>query len=280
MQLDVVRSFKQDVLDRLSHLSGDRFNVELVDVREPRSNFCPLYCVTTVRDKNRDKNRGRKEVLISAGIHGEEPAGVYALLKFLEEDVQDFLDDYRFMVFPCINPFGFEHNHRFSPAGLNINRQFGIKTVCREANAVVMTLVQKMGRDRFICTIDLHETDPNFVGEGFKPEDNPKGFYMWEVCPDRGLRIGDRVIESIEEVVPVCKWDSIYKDKNSGGVIWYPEGCGNPVYAQGTTLEAYLNANYTSQSFTLETPCGWHMNQRIFAHRAALRKILELKRDA
>ena len=133
---------------------------------------------------------------------------------------------------------------------------------------------------KFVCTIDLHETDPNYVGEGFTRKDNPKEFYMWEVCPDKNLRIGDGVVKSVEKVVPVCRWDRIYKDINSNGVIWYPEGCANEVYAQRTTLEGFLADNYTLQAFTLETPCGWHMDQRVLAHSTAIRSILELKRNA
>ncbi len=219
-----------------------------------------------------------KNVCISAGVHGDEPAGVYALLNFLEHDVHDFLGDYRFLIFPCINPFGFEHGHRFNQEGLDTNREFKRGSSCNEANAV-MRVLRRRGR-QFVFTVDLHETDPEWTSEGCKPEDNPKEFYVWEVCPDKNLRVGGKVIERLKEFVPICKWDTIYDDINSGGVIWYPEGCMNPIYAQRTTLEGFLADHYTPQSFTLETPCGWQINQRVFAHQLALRSILELKRRA
>lgn len=274
-----IRSYKRDVLDNLSNLvlaKTKKFSVEFVGCadRQFGTSAYPLFCVTV--GDSQDTNL--KDVLISAGVHGEEPAGVYALLKFLEEDLFDFAGDYRFTLFPCINPFGFEHGCRFNSKGININREFKKDSLCREAKKVMDVLSRKARK--FVCTVDLHETDPNYIGEGFTAEDNPKEFYMWEVCPDKSIRIGDKVIQNVERVMPVCRWDRIYQDVNCGGVIWYPEGCNNKTYAAGTTLEGYLAYNFTPQAFTLETPCGWPMDKRVLAHRTALRNILEFKRNA
>ena len=276
MELMRVRSYRHVLSFFYSNVlakTAKRCSVEFIGWADRGLGAYPLFCIT-VGDS---RDAGLKDVLISAGIHGEEPAGVYALLKFLAEDISDFTDDYRFLIFPCINPFGFEHNQRLNQEGMNINREFKKDSLCREANRVMTTLGRKARK--FLCTIDLHETDPNYIGESFTEADNPQEFYMWEACPDKSLRIGDEVILNVERRVPVCRWDRIYDDINNDGVIWYPEGCLNRVYAQGTTLEAFLNANYTPQAFTIETPCGWPMEQRVLAHRVALRSILELKRS-
>ena len=268
--LKVGRSYEKQVLERLFDAIKSFREVSFVSIG--KSGEYPLFCVTI----GSHLNPNLKDVLISAGIHGEEPAGIFALLRFLEKDIADFLDDFRFTIFPCINPFGFERGYRFNEEGLDINREFGKETLCVEANKVTEHL--KLRNRQFVCTIDLHETDPNDARKDFVEEANPTEFYMWEVCPDKNLRVGDRVIEKIERFIPVCKWETIYEDKNNGGVIWYPEGCGNQIYAERTTLEGFLADNYTPQSFTLETPCGWQMAGRIFAHRTALKSILELKR--
>src|SRR3989344_24289 len=211
MGLVKIRSYRNEVLSHLSSQvlaqTAKGFSVGFIGWADHSPSTYPLFCITFGDSRNTEL----KDVLISAGIHGEEPAGVYALLKFLKEDISDFVADYRFLIFPCINPLE---------------------------------------------------------------------FYIWEVCTDKNLRIGDGVVKSVEKVVPVCRWDRIYKDINSNGVIWYPEGCANEVYAQRTTLEGFLADNYTPQAFTIETPCGWHMDQRVLAHRTALRSILELKRNA
>jgi len=282
VELTEKRSYEK-VIDRLYNAikhHRDMSFVSMGSVTCPSDTY-PLFCVTI---GNRfDSNL--KDVLISAGVHGEEPAGVFALLKFLEEDVSEFMDEFRFLIFPCINPFGFEYNNRFNSQPdpnhegkyMNINREFKKGTLCAEVK-VVMTQLEMRSR-QFVCTIDLHETDPNYFDEESTCDDNPKEFYMWESCLDKNLRIGDRVIKSIESVIPVCRWDEIYKDISSDGVIWYPEGCKNETFAERTTFEVFLADNYTPQAFTLETPCGWHINQRVFAHQLALRSILELKRS-
>ncbi len=277
MGLVKVRSYREEVLEPLFTMARRNlnFSIESMGFVDHGLVTYPLFCVSVTGGTVKEK----RDVLISGGIHGEEPAGVYSVMKFLESDLHSFLDEYRFLIFPCINPFGFEHNYRFNSDRVDINRQFKPKTDCWEAVKVVRILSRF--RRRFVCTIDLHETDPNWADEGFTAADNPHTFYMWESCADKSIRVGDRVTDVVRRMAPVCDWAKIYGDASSyPGVIWYPEGCGNPVYAQGTTLEAYLNANYTPQSFTLETPCGWDMEKRVAVNLAAVRTILELKRNA
>ncbi len=51
---------------------------------------------------------GKLGVTISAGMHGDEPAGVEAALKFLEMHAENspLLSRFDFIVFPCDNPSG------------------------------------------------------------------------------------------------------------------------------------------------------------------------------
>lgn len=276
MALTKIRSYRKEVIEPLFALGKRNLNfwTEFMGSVRCEQDIYPLFYVTIAAKGVVNP----KDVLISAGVHGEEPAGVYALLKFLREEVSDFLGDYRFLVFPCINPFGFEHGHRFNPYGIDINRHFKPDTNCHEAAKVIQVL-SKLER-RFAFSVDLHETDPDWASEGFTAADNPHTFYMWETAFDKSIRIGDKVVEEVGRIAPLCDWPKIYKDTNHGGIIWYPEDCSNPVYALGTTLDGFLGANYTPQSFTLETPCGWDMEKRVTTHLVALRKILELKRNA
>lgn len=275
MSLKRIRSYRGEVLDRLPDLNKNKgVSIEFVGTVDCKVADYPLFCVTIGNSQNHDL----KDVFISAGVHGGEPAGVYALLRFLENDINDFTNNYRFLIFLCVNPFGFEHDYRFNAKDVDVNRQFKSDTGCYEASKVIQVLA-RFAR-KFTCTIDLHETNSNWSDEVFTTADNPGTFYMWETASDKSIRIGDRVVEEVKKIVPVCDWAKIYGDTNHRGVIWYPEGCGNPVYAQGTTLDAYLNANYTPQSFTLETPCEWSMEERVRVNIVAVRKILELKLNA
>lgn len=281
MELTKARSYREEVLQVLfnmerktDHKNVD-FAVQFMGFVNEELMLYPLFFLSIVGKEVVNP----KDVFISAGVHGEEPAGVYTLLKFLEHDVYDFLGDYCFLIFPCINPFGFEHNYRFNSNGIDVNRQFKLDSISHEADKV-MKVLSRFDRMKFVCTIDLHETDPNWTDEGFTADANPKTFYLWETCADKSIRIGDKVISEVKKTAEVCDWPKIYGDTNSGGVIWYPEGCGNQTYAQGTTLDAYLNRYYTPQSFTTETPCGWDMEKRVAVNIVAIRTILELKRRA
>lgn len=59
-------------------------------------------------------------VIISAGIHGDEPAGVEAALQFAELTADNplLLEHFSFDIFPCDNPYGWERNTRENSQGL------------------------------------------------------------------------------------------------------------------------------------------------------------------
>lgn len=68
---------------------------------------------------------GKNWLLITAGFHGEEPAGPFTLREHFEEIV-DFARslDVGLRVFPCINPSGFEHRRRYNSSGERPNNDF------------------------------------------------------------------------------------------------------------------------------------------------------------
>lgn len=90
---------------------------------------------------------------LSAGVHGDEPAGVLALLHLVESNALDAAFSYR--IWPCTNPTGFDARTRASADGVDINRTFGRGGSSPEARAIVIS-----NRDRkFMLAIDLHEDD-------------------------------------------------------------------------------------------------------------------------
>jgi len=63
---------------------------------------------------------------IFAGIHGDEPEGVHALVQFLKllEENPALASGYSISVYPICNPTGFEDNTRRSRRGKDLNREF------------------------------------------------------------------------------------------------------------------------------------------------------------
>ena len=87
-------------------------------------------------------------------------------------------------------------------------------------------------------------------------------------------------IDALPPERAVCDWPTIYNDINRRGVITYPDDCRNEIFAKGTSFDAYLFQSYTDHSFTLETPTGWSLSDRIDTHlrllRTALRQVVLL----
>lgn len=215
--------------------------------------------------------RGEK-VLISGGIHGDEPAGVFAVLSFFERHATRYLDRFEFMAFPCVNPYGLENNTRGNAENLNLNREFKKDTLSQETKLIMEAL------EDYLFTMDFHETwvNSSCVGDDEPEGEDPEEFYLWEICENRPLRIGHRIIQEIEkEGFSVCKWPKIYGDINNNGVIWYPEGLGSEYYARNILFDQYLYKNHTGQAFTIETPRRWDLKRRVRAHLISLLTALD-----
>ena len=65
-------------------------------------------------------------IALFAGIHGDEPEGTFALVRFLEflERHPESARGYVLNVYPLCNPVGFERNQRFLGTGKDLNREF------------------------------------------------------------------------------------------------------------------------------------------------------------
>ena len=104
-------------------------------------------------------------ITISAGIHGDEPAGVWALLSLVRDGLLD--PRYSYRLWPCFNPTGFEAGTRANAEGTDVNRSFGRGGNSPEAKAILTA-----NRDRtFLLSIDLHE------------DLEATGFYLYETAP-------------------------------------------------------------------------------------------------
>jgi len=66
---------------------------------------------------------GQEAVYLSAGVHGDEPAGVWALLRWAEKNVR-LLRRGAFLLVPCFNPEGLIANTRADARGVDLNRTF------------------------------------------------------------------------------------------------------------------------------------------------------------
>ncbi|HEV2159477.1 M14 family metallocarboxypeptidase [Bradyrhizobium sp.] len=250
----VVSRFAREVEPKLSQLKG--CSVEQIARVDYGDENWPILCI-----RSACWEAARPTMLISGGLHGDEPAGVHAALAFVVSAQREFDADLQFVVFPCLNPSGFDAGTLQTQSGANLNRLFGIGSAQPEVRAVEDWLRTQARRYRM--TFDLHEVRPDYVGEGFTEQNNPRGAYLYETVSDGSDRIGRLMIDALPAGRPVCDWPTIYNDINEAGVVSYPQGRRNEIYAQGTSLDAFLDRHYTGHAFTFETPTEWSLNDRV-----------------
>jgi murein peptide amidase A len=198
-------------------------------------------------------------VLVTAGIHGEEPGGVAGALCWLESG-EWAKWNLNWFVLPCINPYGWERNHRRNAQRQDINRQFRGDTDCLEAILIKKLVTCR----RFLFTLDLHE------------DVDAPGYYLYELRPGLPF-IGERIVKAVGRMIPV----------NHEKVIDGNQATAIGLIRRSTNIEAltrrrrwpmafHLLLHCTGQILGSETPVNFPLKQRATAHRVALRTALQI----
>ena len=116
--------------------------------------------------------RGGKEtdeetirLAIFAGLHGDEPAGVLALVDLLRALEADpwVGRAYRIHIYPLCNPTGYEDGTRHSRSGADLNREFWHGSLEPEVGIIERELLQ----NKFHGIISLHSDDTSDGVYGF-----------------------------------------------------------------------------------------------------------------
>ncbi|MHA3772817.1 M14 family zinc carboxypeptidase [Verrucomicrobiota bacterium sgz303538] len=104
-------------------------------------------------------------IAIFAGIHGDEPAGVHALVDFLRElEANPFLfRSYRIHIYPLCNPTGYEDGTRHSRSDKDLNREFWRGSLEPEVGIMERELLV----NKFDGIISLHSDDTSEGLYGF-----------------------------------------------------------------------------------------------------------------
>lgn len=196
-----IRSYSS-VIDRLHAAAGPRhIELETLGSFEVCGDHYPMYLVN-LGAPSPDK----VSVLISAGIHGDEPAGVEAALRFIEHNVENpvLLSHYNFVIFPCDNPFGWERNQRENSLGFDLNRQFRMK----EPSPEIELIIKGMQGRGFDLVYEMHED-----------YDSP-GFYIYEFGDDPAAYLGESIIFEISSCgFPINGSHIIENRRSKNGII-------------------------------------------------------------
>ncbi|GJL78245.1 MAG: hypothetical protein NPINA01_12340 [Nitrospinaceae bacterium] len=198
-----------------------------------------------------------KRVLISAGIHGDEPAGVETICSFIEgREFLKFVQSWEITLIPCINPFGYENGTRFNHEGVDLNRKFKCPSPPRE-----VTLVQSVFQVPFDLTMELHE------------DEDSSGYYLYHSgVSELKTDLPRRILDEVQTVMPINTDSEIDGSSANQGVI---DRLPDPESMEWWPMALYSWSKGTHTCMTLETAPQFAMEKRINAHLKAIRTALE-----
>lgn len=190
-------------------------------------------------------------VYLSAGIHGDEPAGPLALLDLLDEGF--FTPDLAWALCPALNPTGLAAGRRENADGIDLNRDY-LKRRSAEVAAHAAWLEAHPAHGLFLSLHEDWET---------------RDFYFYEINlgPDDPQRAQD-IIAAVLPWFPPESGPEIDGHLPRGpGWIFHAAEADVP----GGWPEAIFLAHHGCPlSFTFETPSHAALPARIAAHRAAV----------
>ena len=193
-------------------------------------------------------------VYLSAGIHGDEPAGPLAARQLLQQN--NWPDNLDLWFCPCLNPAGFLLNRRENRQGVDLNRQY-LEPTAPETLAHIAWLERQPRFDVCLC---LHE------------DWESHGFYVYELNPNDRPSLAEPIVRSVMEVCPIDLSDSIEGRPAHNGIIrpsWDPRS--RPQWPEAF----FLLTHKTGLSYTLEAPSDFPLAVRVAALVAGVHGGLE-----
>jgi len=192
---------------------------------------------------------------LTAGMHGDEPAGPQAALALLKEG---YLDTRAWTLCPAINPTGLAAGTRENGEGLDLNRDYlALRSAEVRSHAAWLS-----AHPCPTLLVSLHE------------DWETSGFYFYEInlgadLPDRAASI----LAAVEAELPLEPGDSIdgHEIRSKAWVYHVPEA---------DLPESWPEAIYLAKmgcplSFTFETPSALAMERRVAGHMAAVKAAVK-----
>jgi len=197
----------------------------------------------------------RRAVLVTGGVHGNEPAGagwVLELIRDLAAHPESYPADSMDLV-PVVNPWGWSHDQRYNREGRDINRDFA-SFATQEARI----LREVFGGQRYDLVIDHHE-DPD-----------ASGVYLYQYAR-KDKTESRRVLEAIRaRGYPLEQDVNMVILRTRDGLIDAPRwGLGYMRLTRQLSLTNYLRLEHSDVVYTLETPTRMPMADRLAIHREA-----------
>jgi len=178
--------------------------------------FPPIRHPTNIE---RQESINKPTILITGGVHGYEISGIKGAQQFLSSGLAKiYSKHFNIVIVPCVSPWGYEMNERWTAKAIDPNRSFGVKTpdnptpIRTDESTALLNFLDTLGvttddgvlhQPTWLCHLDLHETTNSDVTE-FRPakaardgsveyDDHiPDGFYLFGHSHQDDARISNR----------------------------------------------------------------------------------------
>jgi len=194
-------------------------------------------------------------VYVSAGMHGDEPAGSLALLEMMEAGW--FPGNFHWLVCPALNPGGLATGSRGNRQGLDLNRDYLLQQSL-EIAAHARWLSRKPVPAVFVSLHEDWETE---------------GFYFYEINlgKDDPARY-QSILDSVSPFFPPEPGPEIDgHEARAPGWIFH---CAEADLPDEWPEAIWLAKQGCPLSFTFETPSRADLSKRVRAHLAGLEAVL------
>ena len=197
----------------------------------------------------------RPRIYLSAGIHGDEPAGPLTLVSLMERGVFDQRADW--FLCPLLNPIGFVHRTRENADGVDLNRDYrALKSAEIQAHARWLKV-----QPNFDLALCVHE------------DWEAKGYYLYELNPMAKLSLARPVMDAVAAVCPIETATVIDgREISEPGII---RPISDPLLRELWPESIYLRAHHTRLSYTLESPSAFPIVERVAAHSRAIEAAID-----
>lgn len=190
-----------------------------------------------------------KNLVISAGAHGDEYFGVHILLKWIQQHKSYSCFNYH--IVPVINAFGYQHNSRDNGARQDVNNA---NSYVKNSKVKELAILY----DNFPLNVDL---SIDIHGDTGKSK-----CYAYERKIDTFPSLAEIALQEVNSILPYEKSKTIYKMKVNKGVIRTPK--------DDEGIEAVMEKSAAEATITIELPGKCNSQKRTEGGIAILNSIL------
>src|SRR5215831_19548716 len=193
-------------------------------------------------------------IYLSAGIHGDEPAGPEALYQWAELHAS-VLKNLQLMIFPCLNPWGLKNNRRTDSENRDLNRCYHLDDLPR-----IKAQKELIQQHSFRLAMCLHE------------DYDAQGVYLYEVRK-KLTPFGRELLSAAGYYIPIDMRRVIEGRRAEQG--WIARRL-SPKKFPFLAEAIYVSFNHSERTITAETPSEYDLCKRIEAQIAMIQRAIEL----